>query len=120
MIVCQSCGEALREDSRFCDKCGAMLPTPEERGPVYYEPPMAYGVPIPLPTPADLQLIQQVLTLLTPYLKQPDWNTAKNVFDWLADLASLGAAASVARQHLKEWVRALKERRPPPARRLEE
>ena len=93
-----------------------MLPTPEKQGPPCYYTPGPYPVPIP----ADLQLIQEVLTLLTPYLKQLDWGTVKNVVGALADLVTLGGAALAARQYLIEWVRARKQQKPPPARRLEQ
>jgi predicted nucleic acid-binding Zn ribbon protein len=111
MIACPSCGAALREDSRFCDKCGTMLPT-SEKSAQYYT--------YPVPLPADLQLIQEVLTLLTPYWNQLDWNTIRSVVSALGDLVALGGAALAARRYLREWVRALKQQRPPPARRLEE
>lgn len=120
MIACPSCGEALREDSRFCDKCGTMLPIPEKPVMPYYQPYSYIPGPYPVPIPADLQLIQEVLTLLTPYLKQLDWTTIKSVANALADLVTLGGAALAARRYLEELVRALKQRRPPPARRLEQ
>ncbi len=88
-----------------------MLPTPEKRGPVYYQPPMAYGVPIP----ADPQLIQEVVNLLTLYLKQLDWITIRSVVSALADLLALGEGAWAARRYLEELVRARKQQKPPPA-----
>ena len=111
MIACPSCGAALREDSRFCDRCGTMLRLPEPRvqyQPYYYGPTPFHPVPIP----ADPQLIKDVFNTLALYFYQLDWATIRNVSTELSELILCGKGAWTAAQYLRKWVDAWKRPRP--------
>lgn len=90
MIVCASCGAGLRDDSRFCDRCGAQL---EARGyqPQYAPPPLTY-------VPFDLVL--QALTYVVQTWNQLDVQQKIEILR-LAGEAAAGSLLAV--QKLHDW-----------------
>jgi len=92
MIACPLCGAELREDSRFCDKCGAQLP---RRG--FPQAGYAYAPIIPMPVALGPDLVQQALM----YLNQLDLQQKTEVL-YLAWQATRGALW--AKQRLREWL----------------
>jgi hypothetical protein len=103
MIVCASCGAGLRDDSRFCDRCGTMVPPSAQYQPYYYGP--FYQIP------ADPQLIKEVVNTLALYLTRIDLKTMKEVLTAVSELLALGEGAWRARQYLRKWVDDWKQKR---------
>jgi hypothetical protein len=90
MIVCASCGTGLRDDSRFCDRCGAQL---EARG---YQP--QYAPPALTYVPFDL--ILQALTYVVQTWNQLDVQQKIEILR-LAGEAAAGSLLAV--QELHDW-----------------
>jgi hypothetical protein len=63
------------------------------------------------PTPADPQLIKDVLNLLILYWNQLDWVTLGKVLDALSKFYLLGEGAYAAARYLREWSHARKRQR---------
>lgn len=95
MIACPSCGAALREDSRFCDKCGVQLP---RRG--FPQAGYAYAPFVPMPVALGPDLVQQALMYLVQAWNQLNLQEKVAVLV-LAERAAKGAFC--ARQRIREW-----------------
>jgi len=95
MIACPSCGAALGDDSRFCDKCRAQL---ARRG---Y--PQAHYFPFVPPMPPTLgpDLVQQALMCLVQRWNQLDLQEKIAVLQ-LAELAA--GDAILAKQRIRDWL----------------
>jgi predicted amidophosphoribosyltransferase len=85
MILCPVCGVGLRDDARFCDKCGVQLEAPDYQS-YFYQP------------PADLVL--QAITYLAQMWNQLDVQERIQILH-LAGEAATGTV--FAAEKLRQW-----------------
>ena len=103
-LVCLRCFKNAPIAAIYCNRCGAILRTPESRGEynAQYAPSYSSRTPAESDSYTRPQLIKDVINLLILYWNQLDWKTLGTVLDALSKFYARGEGAVVAARYLRE------------------
>lgn len=103
-VVCLRCFKSAPIAASYCNRCGAVLRTPESRAEYYAQNAPSHPTPTPAESYSDTrpQLIKDIIDLLILNWNQLDWKTLGTVLDALSKFYARGERAAVAARYLRE------------------